>query len=85
MAVVKFPRPTKQAYNPNRPLYKNTLILDQVKHFFHVNERLPEELRVDAKLDDIKTEGEAAAYIARVTRAIHESGGRVVERVRRAT
>lgn len=85
MAVVKFPKPSKIAYNPNRPLVKNLLILKQVEHFHHVDERLPEELRTQIKLEDIQTEGQAAAYIARVTRAIHESGGLTAEKVRRAT
>jgi hypothetical protein len=85
MAIVKFPKPSKIAYNPNRPLSKNILILKQVEHFHHVDERLPEEFRTHAKFEEIQTEGQAAAYIARVTRAIHESGGRQAEKVRRAT
>jgi hypothetical protein len=43
MAIVKFPRPSKVAYNPDRPLHKNVLILTQVEHFHHVDKRLPEE------------------------------------------
>jgi hypothetical protein len=85
MAVVKFPKPSNQAYDPNRDLRKNQLILKQVEHFHHVDQRLPEEFRTHTKLEDIKTEGQAAAYIARVTRAIHESGGQPAEKVRRAT
>jgi hypothetical protein len=85
MAIIKFPKPSKIAYNPNRPLHKNLLILKQVEHFHHVDERLPEEFRTHTKIEAIETEGQAAAYIARVTRAIHESGGTPAEQVRRAT
>lgn len=85
MSVVTFPKPSKKAYNPNRPLEKNQLILTQVEHFHHVDQRLPEEFQTHVNLQEIKTEGEAAAYIARVTRAIHESGGRPSEKVGRPT
>jgi hypothetical protein len=86
MAVVRFPKPSKEeAYDPNRPLYKNQLILKQVEHFHHVDQRLPEKFQTHVQLDEIKTEGQAAAYIARVTKAIHETGGRLPARVRRAT
>lgn len=85
MATIKIPKPSKVAYNPDRPLHKNLLILKQVEHFHHVDERLPEPFRTHTKLEDIQTEGQAGAYIARVTRAIHESGGTPAEKVRRAT
>ena len=74
--VVQVPKPSKAAYNPNRPLEKNLLIKAQVKHFEEAEARLPEHLRTGINVAGIRTEGEASRYIRQVTRAIHESGGR---------
>jgi hypothetical protein len=60
------------------------LILKQVEHFHHVDEKLPENLRTGTDIDTIKTEGLAAEYIARVTKALHEAGGSPPEKVRTA-
>ena len=81
--VISVPKPSRTAYNPNRPLSKNTLIQAQVKHFEEAEKHLPPELQTGTDVRTIQTEGEASAYIRRVTRAIHENAGRTAK-VRRA-
>lgn len=73
--TINVPKPSRAAYNPNRPLEKNLLVQAQVRHFQHVEQNLPEELRTGMDASTIATEGQAAAYIREVTRAIHKSGG----------
>jgi hypothetical protein len=75
---IRVPKPSRAAYNPNRPLEKNTLIQSQVLHFQEAEKNLPESLRTGVDVAKIATEGQAAAYIRKVTRAIHESGGQKV-------
>jgi hypothetical protein len=83
--VIKVPKPAGTAYDPHRPLEKNLLIHAQVKHFQHAEERLPEHLRTGVDTAAIKTEGQASHYIRKVTKALHESGGRHTQKVERAT
>jgi hypothetical protein len=75
--VVRIPKPGSGAYNPNRPLHSNTLIEAQVRHFAEAEKNLPPESQTGIAVDKIVTEGEASAYIRRVTEAIHKSGGRM--------
>jgi hypothetical protein len=82
--VIKVPRPSRLAYNPHRPLEKNLLIRAQVEHFREAELNLPEHLRTGINIADVKTEGQAGHYIRKVTRAIHESGGREPQKVRTA-
>ncbi len=74
--IIQVPKPGRGAYNPDRPLHANALIAAQVKHFAEAEKHLPPELQTGIDPDKIATEGEAAAYIRRVTEAIHQSGGR---------
>jgi hypothetical protein len=74
--IVKIPKPSRAAYNPDRPLEKNQLIQAQVKHFQEADRGLPPELQTGVDIASITTEGQASEYIRLVTRAIHESGGR---------
>jgi hypothetical protein len=83
--VIKVPKPARTAYNPDRPLEKNLLIHAQVRHFQHAEERLPEHLRTGVDAAAIKTEGQASHYIRKVTKALHESGGRHTQKVETAT
>ena len=82
--VIYLPTASKAAYNPDRPLDRNLLIKSQVEHFYEADQNLPPELQTGVDIGSVTTEGEAAAYIRRVTEAIHQGGGRV-EKVRRAT
>jgi hypothetical protein len=81
---IHLPKPSKDAYNPNRPLSKNALIKSQVEHFYEADQNLPLELQTGIDIATVTTEGEAAKYIRRVTQAIHQGGGRK-EKVRKAT
>jgi hypothetical protein len=55
---VNVPEPGADAYNPDRPVVKNGLLLNQVKHFQQIErERM--------------TEGEASEYIRRMTALLH--------------
>ena len=81
--VVSVPKPSGTVYNPNRPLSRNTLVEAQVKHFAEAETNLPPELQTGIDVNSITTEGEAAAYIRKITDAIHKSGG-LVGKVRSA-
>jgi hypothetical protein len=82
--VIKVPKPSRAAYNPNRRLEKNLLIKAQVEHFREAELSLPDDLRTGIDIADVKTEGQASHYIRLVTRAIHKVGGRMPEKVRTA-
>jgi hypothetical protein len=82
--VIKVPKPSRTAYDPHRPLMKNQLIAAQVEHFKEAEAQLPAHLQTGIDTAAIKTEGEASHYIRRVTRAIHESGGRPPQKVETA-
>ena len=69
--VIKVPRPSKNASDPNRPA--NTLIMTQVSQLQHAERRLPLRYRTEIYTHAIKTEGEAAEYIREVTEAIHKA------------
>jgi hypothetical protein len=83
--AIKVPKPSGAAYDPHRPLEKNQLIHAQVKHFHEVETQLPEHLRTGVDVAAIKTEGQASHYIRKVTKALHESGGRPAQKVEKAT
>jgi hypothetical protein len=83
--VIRVPKPAGTAYDPHRPLEKNQLIHAQVRHFQEAETQLPEDLRTGVNVADIKTEGQASHYIRKVTKALHESGGRPAQKVEKAT
>lgn len=70
MVLIRVPRP-KDAYNPDRPV--GSLLMTQVEHLREAESKLPLRYRgkIDTYIKAIKTEGEAAAYIRKVTEAIH--------------
>lgn len=72
MALIHVPRP-KNAYNPDRPM--GSLLKAQVEHLREAESKLPLRYRheIDTYIKAIKTEGEAAAYIRKVTEAIHDA------------
>ena len=69
--AVTVPKPAKSSYNKNRPLENNTLLLNQLSHFRQVELTLPAEQQTGMNFDDIKTEGQAAEYIGKLTRFLH--------------
>ena len=74
--IIPVPKPGRNAFNPDRPLSRNALVKAQVKHFQEADKNLPPELQTGVDINSITTEGQAAAYIRKVTEAIHNSGGR---------
>jgi hypothetical protein len=68
MALIHVPRP-RNAMDPDRPV--NALLKSQVLHLHDAESKLPVRHRTDIYINAIKTEGEAANYIRRVTEAIH--------------
>ena len=73
--IILVPKPSG-TYNPDRPLRGNALVLAQVKHFEEADKQLPADLQTGIDINSIRTEGQAAAYIRKVTEAIHKTGGR---------
>jgi len=71
MAIITVPRPSKKAWNPDRPA--NALLVAQVGHLQHAERRLPLRYRSRIYTHAIRTEGEAARYIREVTEAIHKA------------
>jgi hypothetical protein len=74
--VIAVPKPSAEAYKPDRPLERNALVKAQVKHFHAVEQNLPAELHTGISVADVKTESQASAYIRKVTEALHKHGGR---------
>jgi pyridoxal biosynthesis lyase PdxS len=72
MTLIHVPRPdVKTAMNPNRPV--NALLKAQIQHLQEAELKLPLAQQTDIYVNAIKTEGEAADYIRRVTEAIREA------------
>jgi hypothetical protein len=65
--VIRVPKPARSSYQPHRPLSKNTLLQNQVKHFRELEKDLPPEHQTGIPLESIETEGQAAEYIRRMT------------------
>lgn len=78
--TIRVPKPSPRSFNMERPLAKNSLLLNQVKHFLEVEKMLPPEKRTGTDPNSITTEGQAAEYIRKMTRILHpqtaKSGGR---------
>ena len=71
MAVIHMGKSSTKAWNPNRPM--SSLLAWQLKHLHEAEKRLPMHHHTDIYVNAIKTEGEAAEYIQRVTEAIHKA------------
>ncbi len=78
--VVRVPKPAKSSFNPNRLLEKNLLLKNQVEHFHRLELELAPEKRTGVDFGSLKTEGQAAEYIRKMTEILHpqaaRSGGR---------
>jgi len=83
--LIKVPKPPRGSYDPNRPLYKNTLLLNQVTHFKQLEAQLPAEEQTGIPLDEIQTEAQASVYIQKMTAILHARGGVDPQQVKRAT
>jgi hypothetical protein len=71
MALIKVPKPPKDAYDPDRPV--GSLLKSQVEHMREAESKLPLRYRneIQTYVKAVRTEREAARYIQAVTRAIH--------------
>lgn len=65
--VIRVPKPQRASFNPNRPLVKNTLLLNQVQHFRRLEQELPPERQTGVDFNSIQTEGQAGDYIRKMT------------------
>ncbi|HXC44624.1 MAG TPA: hypothetical protein VNY51_14025 [Candidatus Dormibacteraeota bacterium] len=69
--TVKILVPAQSAMNKDRPV--SGLLKAQILHMHEAERRLPLRHHTDIYINAIKTEGEAAEYIRRVTEAIHDA------------
>lgn len=69
MEPIRVPRPPKAAFNKQRPM--SDLIKAQIKHFKHLEHKLPPEHRAALPQHHIITEEDAARYIAPMTSLLH--------------
>jgi len=70
--IVRVPRTPRTSYQPDRPLHRNVLLQNQVRHFREIEKGLPPDHQTGIALDSIQTEAQAADYIGRITRKLHE-------------
>jgi hypothetical protein len=73
MTTIHVPRPSKDAFKPDRAA--SSLLLTQIQHLKAAERNLPPRYHSDKYINAIKTEREAAAYIRHVTEAIHRAHG----------
>jgi hypothetical protein len=71
--VIRVPKPAPGSFNKDRPLAKNSLLQNQVRHFHEMEKELPPEHQTNTPLASIQTEGHAAAYIRRMTAKLHRA------------
>jgi hypothetical protein len=72
---IRVPIPPASAFNKDRPA--GCLLQAQLRHFHHAESaRRPKEKRDGRRPEDIRTEGEAAAYIAKITKLFHPQRSR---------
>src|SRR5690242_8015604 len=71
MTTIHVPRPSKNAFKPDRAA--SSLLLTQIQHLKVAERNLPLRYHSDKYINAIKTEREAAAYIRHVTEAIHKA------------
>ena len=74
--VIRIPKPSRGSFNMDRPLAKNSLLMNQVKHFLALEKALPSEKRTGVAPESITTEGRAAEYIRKMTDILHPQAGK---------
>lgn len=72
MREIKVPKVPASAFDKNRK--PSDLIRRQVEHLQHVVARRPDGAALAADARRVRTEGQAAAFIGRVTRLLHAEG-----------
>lgn len=71
MALLPLPKPSKNAWNPDRPM--SSLLKWQIEHLRAAEMRMPSRYHTEIYVNAIRTEGEAADYIQVVTEGIHQA------------
>jgi hypothetical protein len=78
--LIRVPQPSRSSFNKERPLAKNSLLLNQVKHLLELEKAFPVDKRTGTDPQSLTTEGRAAEYIRKMTDIMHpktaKSGGR---------
>lgn len=69
--VVHVPKAEPGSFNAKRPLTANSLLYNQVQHFRELEKNLQKQLKAAPRFKAVKTEGDAAAYIRRITELLH--------------
>lgn len=69
---IKVPRPAAGSFHKHRPL--SDLLKRQVEHFREAERYLPPNEQTGVDISEIRLEHEAAAYIGKVTAALHARG-----------
>jgi hypothetical protein len=72
MEPIRVPAPPKAAFNKQRPM--SDLIKAQIRHFKHLEHKLPAESRTALPQQPIITEADAARYIAPMTALVRSRG-----------
>lgn len=68
---VRVPKPSPASFNRQRPVEKNVLLQNQVKHLHELEESILRQLRTGIRFEDVRTEGDAAEYIRKITAVLH--------------
>ena len=69
--VVHVPKAAPESFNAKRALTANALLYNQVRHFRELEKKLEKHLKASPRFKNVKTEGDAAAYIRRITELLH--------------
>jgi len=68
---IRVPKPASSSFNKHRPVSNNKLLENQVKHFHELEINLLKQLQTGIRFEEIRTEGDAAEYIKRMTAILH--------------
>jgi len=71
MVTIRVPKPPASAFNKERRV--SSLLRAHMEHLQRAEFRLPAELQTNIYINAIKTEGEAADYIGKVTARLHKA------------
>lgn len=83
--VIKVPKAPRSSFNMHRPLSKNTLLENQVRHFKELEAKLPADLHIGIPHETIQTEAQAGEYIQKMTALLHHRGGAHPKKIARAS
>ena len=78
--VIRIPKPSPRSFDMERPLAKNSLLMNQVRHLLKLEKTFPPERQTGTDPESITTEGHASEYIRKMTDILQpqaaKSGGR---------